>query len=70
MGVTSSGVDALSTPLCCLPVFERKPVVLPATLPQAYGPNVMIGGWGMVTLKYMHAQWDSNLANTVANPSC
>ena len=25
---------------CCLPVFERKPVVLPATLQQAYRPNV------------------------------
>ena len=53
MGVTSSGVNALSTPPSHA-VFERKPVVLPATLPQAYGPNVH--DWWVGHAHPMHAR--------------
>ena len=53
MGVTSSGVDALSTPLS-LAVYQSLKEILWYCLPLCHvhtGQMCMIGGWGIVTSK-------------------
>ena len=75
MGVTSTGVDALSTPPSHA-VYQSLRESVWYCLPLCHKANVLDWWEGhgyfevYVPTCPIHAQWGSSLANKVANPSC